>query len=446
MKEPINKPNISLSKGSIITFFTSSVSFVSGTIASIILARALGPEGRGIATLILMIPPILMMFSTLGTEVSNVYFTGNKKYSLKDIASNSLCLSLLLGFLFIVIFFGVYKTSQFQDFLKANKIIPLYLWLAILSLPFNLLFTLFRNILLGREAIKKFNGMGLFQVILNLVLTLIFIVILKLDVLGVVICFVVLSLGSAILSFILIKKITDIKLDLNLSLLKDSLRYGGKAYFGNLAQFLNYRLDIFIVAYFLSPIAVGLYGVAVGLAERLWMIPGSIGVVLFPRISSVNNRQANSLTAQASRHTFFIVSLIALLLFLFAKPLINLLFGAAYLPSVTPFIILLPGVVSLSVSKILTSDLAGRGRPEFGTLAAFISLPITVILDIILIPKWGISGAAFASTVAYTLATIVVLIAFLKISGNSLLNTLVIKKEEMNNHLLSKIKAIILRS
>lgn len=425
---------ISLSRSSGITFLTSCTNFVFGTVTSIILARVLGPESRGIVTLILMIPPVIMMFSTVGIEVSNVYFAGNKKYSLKDIASNSLFLSLFLSLLFILIFWGIYNTNQFQSFLKSNKIMPFYLWLAIISLPFNLLFTLFRNILLGREAIKRFNSIGFFQVILNLVLTIIFIVVLKLDVFGVVLCFVLVSLGTAIFSFILIKNIINFSFSINLPLLKESLRYGGKAYLGNLAQFLNYRLDIFIVAYFLTPTAVGFYGVAVGLAERLWMIPGSIATVLFPRVSSLDCIEANKLTPQASRHTLFIVSIIAAFLFLFARPLINLLFGLAYLPSVMPFIILLPGVVSLSVSKVLVSDLAGRGKPHFGMLSAFLSLPLTIILDVLLIPKWGISGAAFASTIAYTFTTVVILIVFLRISRNSLFDTLVIKKSEFKNY------------
>lgn len=376
----------------------------------------------------------MMMLSTFGFEVSNVYFTGNKKYNVKDIASNSLCLSLILSALIIVIFFGVYKTVQFQRFMTANKILPLYLWLAIFSLPFNLLFTLLRNILLGKEAIKRFNGLGLFQVILNLFFTIIFVVLLKMDVFGAVLCFVLLSICMALISFILLKKISNISLYFNIPLLKESLRYGGKAYLGNLAQFLNYRLDIFIVAYFLGPVAVGLYGVAVGLAERLWMIPGSISVVLFPRISSLDHAEANKLTPQASRHTFFIVTSISLILAIFSKPLIKLLFGPEYLPSAMPFVILLPGVVALSITKVLTSDLAGRGKPQFGMLSSLLALPITIILDIVLIPKWGISGAAFASTVAYTLATIVVLIAFLKLSGSSLYDTIFIKKSELINY------------
>lgn len=131
-------------------------------------------------------------------------------------------------------------------------------------------------------------------------------------------------------------------------MLKESLRYGGKGYVGNIAQFLNYRLNIFLVAYFLDVAAVGFYVLAVGMAERLWMIPGSIGTVLFPRVAAIDKTQANQLTPKVSRHTLFIVFMLSIVLLALARPLIQLLFGTAFLPSVEPLMVLLPGIVALS--------------------------------------------------------------------------------------------------
>jgi len=437
-----NEKRISLTKGGLITFLTSSVIFILAMASSIILARALGPEGRGIATLTLMIPPLLVMFGTFGTEVSNVYFAGNKKFKLDDIVSNSIALTILISIFLFSIFYIVYRTPFFQNYMSSNMISPLFLWIAIASLPFNLLFIFLKNILLGKEHIGKMNLLGFYQAFIQLLLVLLFVVVLKLNVLGAVLCFLIGSFICSIISLYYVSKISDIRLKLNFKLANSSLRYGGKAYIGNLAQFLNYRLDIFLVAYFLNPAAVGFYGIAVGLAEKLWMVPGSIGTVLFPRVSSINTKEANKLTPIVARHTFFSVLVLAIILFIFSKHLIVLLFGKTYLPSVKPLLILLPGVVALSISKILTSDLAGRGKPQFGMVASCISLPINICLNIILIPKWGISGAAFASTIAYWAATTVVFIAFLKISKNSLLDILILKKEDINKYVLPKFKML----
>jgi len=419
------KNKMSLAKGGLVTFLASSANFILAMASSIILARALGPEGRGIATLTLMIPPLLLMFGTFGTEVSNVYFTGSKKFKLDDIVSNSISLCILLSIFLVSIFYIVYRTPFFQNYMSSNMISPLLLWIAVASLPFNLLFIFLRNILLGKEHIGKMNLLGFYQAFIQLLLVLLFVVVLKLNVFGAVLCFLIGSFICSTISLYYVSKISDIRVRLNFKLFNSSMRYGGKAYAGNLAQFLNYRLDIFLVAYFLNPAAVGFYGIAVGLAEKLWMIPGSIGTVLFPRVSSINATEANKLTPAVARHTFLIVFVMAIGLFIFGKYLIVLLFGKAYLPSAKPLIILLPGIVALSVSKVLTSDLAGRGKPQFGTLGAFVALPVNVLLNVLLIPKWGISGAAFASSIAYTLSTVVVLIAFIRLSGSSMRNTLV---------------------
>jgi len=193
----------------------------------------------------------------------------------------------------------------------------------------------------------------------------------------------------------------NLKSHLNKNLFKGSAKYGLKCYFGNLAQFLNYRLDMFLVAIFLTPIAVGFYSISVGIAEKLWMLPGSIATVLFSKISSLKDVEANNITSRVARHTFFIIFVISLFLAILAKPLIKILFGSAFLPSLAPLLILLPGVIALGGAKTLTADLAGRGRPEVGTIASFISLAVNVPLNLWLIPKWGISGAAFASSIAY---------------------------------------------
>jgi len=232
------------------------------------------------------------------------------------------------------------------------------------------------------------------------------------------------------------------RFSLNIALLRESLKYGIKAHLGNIAQFLNYRLDMFLVAYFLAVKELGYYSLAVGLAEKLWMIPGAITTVLFPRISSLSSDEANNLTPKVARITLFTVSSSAIILLFLSRYLIKFFYGVAYLPSVKPFTILLPGIVALSVCKIITADLAGRGRPEFGTFAAYISLGANLPLNLLLIPKWGISGAAFSSTISYVLATLVVFCIFLKVSGNSLVSIVLLKRKDIEKFFLPILRKI----
>lgn len=419
-----------LKKGGLITFLTQVSVFVFGFAASIILARVLGPEGRGIYTLIILIPAVLGMLGTLGIGIANIYFSANRKYRLGEIVSNSLVSSIGLGLIIILVYGVVSTTNAFHGFLSANSIRPFYLWLAVFTVPIALLYNFFHKILLGREEIVKFNSVNIFQSILRLGLIVIFLIVLAQGVFGAVLAYVINILCVALLVTFFVKKLGRINLSINFGLLKKSVRYGGKGYLGNVAQFLNYRLDMFLVAYFLDVAAVGYYAIAVGLAEKLWMVPDSIAMVLFPRVSAIDKTQANKLTPKVSRHTLFIVFILSIALLVLAKPLIQIVFGTAFLPSAGSLMILLPGIVALSFAKVLTSDLAGRDRPEFGTLAAFVSLAVNIPLNLFLIPRWGIAGAAFASTVAYSLAAVVVIIAFGRLSKTSLSDIILIKRSD----------------
>lgn len=425
----------SISKNGAITFLFQILIFTMGFITSIILARNLGPTGRGIYALIVLIPTVMLKLGSLGIEAANVYFTGSKQYEIKNIISNSLFCSILLSSILIILFLGISYLNVFKDYLNSNHINIYYLWLVVLTIPFSLFSGFLRSIFLGKEEIIAFNKINIFQTIMQLVLIVIFLMILKQGVSGAVNTYILTVLFAFVFIIFLIKKFTEIKLSFNRKLFKDSVGYGIKAYFGNLAQFLNYRLDMFLISVFLSPADLGYYTISVQIAERLWMLPGSFATVLFPRVSSLKDTEANTLTPRISRHTFFIISVISLVLAILSGPLIKIFFGVKFLPSVIPLLILLPGIIALSGSKILTADLAGRGIPQFGAYSSFISLAVNIPLNLWLIPIWGIKGAAFASSVAYIIATIVVIIAFVKNSGILWTDILLIKKQDFQDYM-----------
>lgn len=438
----------SISKNSLITFIYQVLIFILRLIISIILARSLGPSGRGIYALIILIHTVMLKLGSLGIESANVYFTGSKQYKIKEITSNSLFSSILLGLILILLFFGIYHLNIFQDFLNSNQINHFYLWIIILTIPLFLLFGFLINIFLGNERIITYNKINIFKIILHLITIIFFLLILRQGIFGAVFSYILTIIGATLFVILLMRTLTKISFSFNLRIFKDLTKYGLKTYFGNLAQFLNYRLDVFLVAAFLSPAAVGFYSISVALAEKIWMLPGSIALVLFSRVSSLKDTKANNLTPKFARNTFFIVFVLSLILAFFSRPFIRIFFGSAFLPSVMPLLILLPGIIALSGAKTLTADLAGRGKPQFGTYASFVSLGINVPLNLYFIPKWGISGAAFASSVAYIVATFIIIIAFIKISKKSWVEILLIKKQDFQyyKNLFSKIKMKIRKS
>ena len=196
--------------------------------------------------------------------------------------------------------------------------------------------------------------------------------------------------------------------------LTPTLRLGLQAHLGNTVQLLNYQLDTLLIAGLLAGSAVGLYSIAVSLATQLWNVPNAVALVLLPHVAAGGARS----TPAAARHTLLLALLGALALLGGSFALLALL-NPAFLPAWPALVLLLPGVVALSVSKVLASDLGGRGLPRYATLGAAVAVLVTIPGDLLLIPRWGILGAAAVSTVAYSLSTVVIARAYVQVAGVS---------------------------
>jgi O-antigen/teichoic acid export membrane protein len=260
---------------------------------------------------------------------------------------------------------------------------------------------------------------------------LIFVAALRLGVVG-AICANILA-SALVMSWALkeLSKDVSVRPILNPGLLKESVSLGFRAYLGNVVQFFNYRLDMFVVNYFVGVTNVGLYSIAVTGAELLWYIPQAVATILFPKTAATGAEEAKVFTPKVCRNTFLITLMAALGLSVVSKPLLIVIYGEAYAPSLIPLWLLMPGVVALSINKILCGDLAGRGLLQYGAYSSAISLVATVVCDLLLIPRWGIAGAAVASSISYCIATLVVLFFYVRISGNGLAVVLIPRKEDV---------------
>jgi len=99
----------------------------------------------------------------------------------------------------------------------------------------------------------------------------------------------------------------------------------------------------------------------------------------------------------------------------FAAPLIlRILFGAGFVPATTAFRWLLVAAGVRSCGNILISGLRGFGHPGMSTLARFSSAVVTGIALLVLLPRFGITGAAIASLIGYSVMLGIALFGFVK--------------------------------
>lgn len=417
-------------KNIISTFNRQLLSLILGIFTAAIIARYLGVENRGVYALILLLPTTIFTFLNLGINSAIVYFIGKKNNNIKDIIQSIKLISIVLITIstiigFIIILF--YKNIFFKD---VNEI---YLFLALFFIP-SLIYTNFlQAIFIGYENFKTINYILILHPIIFLfLLTLNLFFDFKLE--GVLIAELLTHYIILFITHYYIKKLYHKnKGNASKELIYSKLKYGFKNHIANMISFFEYRLDLFMVTYYLDLKSVGAYVIAVNIAEKIWMVASSVSSVMFARIANLTDKKEKaSITIYSAKVVFIVSSIIGIVLYFVSGKLIILLFGQEYNMSILPFLYLLPGIVFWSVVKVYASYIAGEGKPEYNIYVSVISVILNFIFNIILIPEYGLSGAAIATSIAYITNFILRLLVFQRMSKVSLFNIILPTRKELN--------------
>jgi O-antigen/teichoic acid export membrane protein len=205
------------------------------------------------------------------------------------------------------------------------------------------------------------------------------------------------------------------------------LGLGLRGHAGNVVQTFNYRLDALMLQGFLGQAAVGLYQTGVMLAELVWYLPNAVSSALLPDVAANKERPSTPLLV---RHTLLLTALGSLVLLVVVWPTLALL-RPIYLGAVAPMAILLLGVTALSIHKVLSGDLSGRGLPQYPSLTSALALGVTLAGNLLFIPRYGIVGAAMASSLAYCIQTVALVKLYQRIEQIGWKELLVFKSDDL---------------
>jgi O-antigen/teichoic acid export membrane protein len=419
---------------SIITLTRQVLGIIIGVILIVVVARALGPDGNGDYTLITYLPLMLMTFLNLGINSSTVYYISRKKMSINEAYSMNIIAGIVLSIISVVI--GAIIIYFFSGIKFFNKIDPDLLYISLLSLPGIFLMTFLQTILQGMQHFKSYNTALVIQQLATLLSLILLLFTFPLGLLGTLLSFILGYLCSVIYMVYFLIRYSDASFSFRYfswGNLKEVLTYGIKAHVSNIMTFFNYKLDIFLLGYFLTSYAVGIYSLAVNVGERLSIFSQSISQVLLPRIASSNlEEDRNQITSMVSRFIMILVVVLAIFVFIFSHLIIELLFSDEYADSVNLLRWLLPGVTVLAVEKILSNDLAGRGKPELNMYVSFVNVVLNLILNLILIPTIGVAGAAISSSITYLVSFTIKCWIYKKETKMKAKDFLVITKSDIN--------------
>lgn len=385
------------------TFGTKMAAAGVGLLTSVLVARSLGPDGRGAFATVMTLAAIGMQFANLGLHSSNSYYLARDRSILPAVVANSLAFALVLGSLAGVLLTGVAWASGVVASAGAGAV-----GMAMASIPAGLAYLLLVNLLLPLQAVAAFNRIEFGLRLVMFALTgLAFAAMMP---------SVALMVGASLLAHVYgiaaVWKVLRTEGGIarghaSRELLREQLPFALRAYLGSLFSFLVVRSDILMVQAIGGNSEAGHYAIAVTLADLIYMLPLSAGMLLFPRLAAMSDptarRRATWQAAGVIAAAMIVISIIAAAL---AEVAVGLLYGAAFLPAVPMFQILLGAVSVLGVSGILSNHLAATGFPWSAVWVWGVGFVVNVALNLALVPGMG-EGAALASIVAYALVLLV---------------------------------------
>lgn len=421
----LNKDNHGLGLHSLLlnsgsTFVRQLVAVGLGIGLTVFLARALGPEGNGTYSMAVLLPMLLSSFLNLGLGPANVYYLGRGNVPPGIVLRANIRVWLTLSLLGLVITVPVILLAGEMLF---PRVPPVLLWLSTAVFPLLLLQSYLLTLLQGMQDFQRFNAVSLVAPVTTLIFAVITVWLLHLGVFGAVLAFGSGQISGVIAALYALRlyRDRDAENENPGSYVKMGLRYGWKAYLSNVLTFVNYRADLFLVNFFLTPAAAGIYVVAVKIAERLWLLSQAVSTVILPRLSELHGDEKNRrrLTPLVGKVVLLLTALGAIFVALIISPLVHLVFGSAYMKAAGALLWLLPGIVLGSLSRVLSNDIAARGRPELNMYTALMVVAVNVTLNVALIPGMGINGAAIATTLAYSVDAVAKLFIYAGVSGNA---------------------------
>jgi O-antigen/teichoic acid export membrane protein len=405
------------------------ISILIQLISLTIVARGLGVEGNGQYAMAILLPIMLGTFLSLGLNSANIYFIGRNEYPLDVIYTTTLILYfivVLIGLLAGYLLITYYANSLFSNVSIEVLSISLFIF------PLTLLFQFLLSFIQAKENFTTYNIASLS----NSIILMIFIIILYFNELLTVKSIVIAMIGSLILSniigFIYTRKEGYRFNSFSKNYAKDALSYGLKSHLSNIIAFVNYRADIFLLNLLSSPISVGLYYVAVQIVERLWIVSSAVSTVLFPRFVALHEKDKErlSLISKTFRMVVILTIILSILLVMFGYYFIDILFGYEYVDAYYAILYLIPGVIMGAGSRILANAIAAKGRPELNAYTSIFVMILNIILNIIFIPNYGFIGASIATSIAYSINTILRIYIFSRLEGSFKIKTLIFNKSD----------------
>ncbi len=390
-------------------FFASIVGLLIGFPLKIILARWLGPSDLGLYQMVVTVLDIASLVATLGIGVALIKYVAEYKKDkdkLAQIMTPGLLGSIIPGLIAGISLYalsgmiaGIFNTPELAHLLK----------IIAFTLPISAFVGALVGILNGLREMKTYSFLAILSSLLSIICIVVFIK-LGFGITGVIIGMLLATIGAFIGGIYLSRHLLHLDTKNFINNAKKLLSFGGRVFAGNTLSRLAEQADIIMIGYFLAARDVGFYSIAVSLSTFFLLVPQAIQRVTYPATSeywSENNRASiQRMVDKTTKYSAAVLLPIGLGVGFFAKDVVTGIFGEEFIYAVAPlWVLLVAKVITGSTRTPIAGSLGASGRPQLNVMLNAIALVTNIGLNVLLIPRYGILGAAIATTISLILWT-----------------------------------------
>jgi O-antigen/teichoic acid export membrane protein len=394
----------------------SLAALVFGVIVSVLLPRILGPEARGEYQLAVKLAGLVLAVAQWGIPEVLLQLMGEGRARTGALIGTSLGLG-LAGAGLVAALLGL-LAPLFRDNLLRG-VDPFLMWLTLAGSVVSIVGLLARRFIQLAGRLDLYNAMDIGRTLLFLVVAIAGGFLLPRQALGPTAAWLIgeIALTTTAIAFLWSRLRGAGTWQFQPKLATELARSGAPIQFGLLGMFVGSEGGAFVLNANLDVASVGIYSVALSVSRLVLQISIALRTALQPRLVAAEHDSA-AVTARVTRHGLLWMVCIAIALAI-GSPLAPVIFSREFNGVGPALVLLLPGMVAYGVWQLLASHLLRIGRRGFLAGTAWFFGVTSIVLQALGAQVFGLAGAAGGLSIAYVLATIVVLIAFVRLSGRS---------------------------
>ncbi|MHB8669442.1 MAG: lipopolysaccharide biosynthesis protein [Acidimicrobiales bacterium] len=412
--EPAAEPFASVTRGSAARFMAEGLTALLALVTGALVARQLGAVGKGRVSTLAYLIALFGPACAFGLGEAGVTLVGRRRATLQEALSSTLALLLPIGVLGMAAVLGLGATQLGLRWRAVSTAVLV----ACVAVPFTTLVNVAGLLVESQQWLLYTSAVRAAMAVVTLIATWLLVVVAHKAVTGALAGLLAGAIAASLLLLVALARMgAPPRVRWSSGYARRALRLGFPVQVSYVIVILSSRLDLLLVNAIRGSRSAGFYSVALTLGQLVAYAPIAVSIASYPRVSRLPESEVPAFVARVSRIAIAAAIASAAALALVLPVLTPLAFGRQFRAAVLPALVLLLGGLLYSEQWVLCRAWAARGRTWLLVVSYSVSVVVMVVLDLILVPTFGLSGAATASVLSSAAGVVAAGVAYRRDGG-----------------------------